>query len=167
MRVPSNTAEIFNFNEMKRLIVFPVLFACYFIALAQPGNKTHQEYWDKYRSEKVAFLTTYLELTPAEAEQFWPVYNQLEKERWEAQKVRRELEEKVLEAKESMANSRIKQLTREFAGSLKKEADMMVIYNEKFLEILPPGKVLKLYQGETEFRMHMIKKFRDKRRNGE
>ena len=115
----------------------------------------------------MAFLTTYLELTPEEAQQFWPVYNQLEKERWEAQKVRRELEEQVLEAKESMTNSKIKQLTREFAGSLKKEAEMLVIYNEQFLTILPPGKVLKLYQGENEFRIHMIKKFRDRRRNGE
>lgn len=152
---------------MKKIIAFHILILSVMSVLAQPNHKKHQEYWEKYQSEKVSFLTTYLELTPEEAQQFWPLYNQLEKERWEAQKVRREMEEKVLEARSSMAESKIRELTREFAGSLKHEADMLVTYNEKFLQILPPRKVLKLYQGETEFRMHMIKKFRDKKKNGE
>jgi uncharacterized damage-inducible protein DinB len=88
----------------------------------------------------------------------------LEKERWEAQKFRREMEEKVQEAEESMSDNNIKQLTREFAGSLQKEANLLVDYNEKFLEILPSGKVLRLYKAENEFRMHMIKKFRDRKK---
>jgi len=152
---------------MKRIIAFTFILAFTITVNAQPHNKKHHDWWEKYRAEKVAFLTSYLELTPEEAQQFWPVYNQLEKERWEAQKIRREMEEKVLEASETMAENKIEQLTRDFAGSLKKEANMLVAYNEKFLEILPPGKVLKLYKGETEFRMHMIKKFRDKRKNGD
>lgn len=152
---------------MKRILILSVMFGFAAAAFAQPGDKEHEDRWEKFRSEKVAFLTNYLELTPAEAQKFWPVYNQLEKERWEAQKTRKELEEKVQEAGESMTDNQIKQLTREFAGSLKKEANMAADYNEKFLDILPSGKVLKLYKAENEFRMHMIKKFRDRRRNGE
>lgn len=138
-----------------------ILFLSVF-AQAQPGNSEHKERWEKYRSEKIAFLTNYLDLSPDEAQKFWPLYNQLENERWDAQKLRKELEEKVLEAKETMPDHKIQELTREFAGSLKKEAEMLVIYNEKFLKILPAGKVLKLYKGESEFKMHMFKKFRDK-----
>jgi hypothetical protein len=152
---------------MKKIVLLTVMFAFIASGFAQPGNKEHEDRWEKYRAEKVAFLTNYLELTPTEAQKFWPVYNQLEKERWESQKTRKELEEKVLEAEESMTDNQIKQLTREFAGSLKKEADMAADYNEKFLDILPPGKVLKLYKAENEFRMHMIKKFRDQRRKGD
>lgn len=148
---------------MKKIVLLTVMFAFIASGFAQPGNKEHKDTWEKYRAEKVAFLTNYLELTPPEAQKFWPVYNQLETERWESQKTRKELEEKVLEAEESMTDNQIKQLTREFAGSLKKEADMAAEYNEKFLDILPPGKVLKLYKAENEFRMHMIKKFRDRK----
>lgn len=133
---------------------------------AQHSDKKHENKWDKYRSEKIAFLTSKLELTPAEAEKFWPVYNQLEKERWEAQKMRRQMEEKVRDAEESMSDEKITQLTRNFAGSWKKEADLLIEYNEKFLDILTPEKVLTLYKAESEFRMHMIKKFRDRRKNG-
>ena len=35
-------------------------------------------------SEKVAFLTIEMGITPEEAQAFWPVYNQVEKERDEA-----------------------------------------------------------------------------------
>ena len=152
---------------MNKVISFIIVSAFVFTAMAQSDTKEHESKWEKYRSEKVAFITTSLELTPDEAQKFWPLYNQLEKERWEAQKLRKELEGKVLEAKETMPDNKIKQLTREFAGSMKKEADVMTVYNEKFLEVLPPGKVLQLYKSESEFRMHMIKKFRDRRKNGQ
>lgn len=152
---------------MKKIVLFTVLLAFSLTTFAQSKDKDHETRWEKFRAEKVAFLTTNLELSPTEAQKFWPVYNQLEKERWEAQKFRREMEEKVQEAQESMSENKIKQLTREFAGSLQKEADLLVNYNEKFLEILPPGKVLRLYKAENEFRMYMIKKFRDRKKNGE
>jgi len=150
---------------MKKIFLFAVLLAFSYASVAQSKDKDHKSRWEKYRAEKVSFLTTSLELSPAEAQKFWPVYNQLEKERWEAQKFRREMEEKVLEAEETMSDNNIKQLTREFAGSLQKEANLLVDYNEKFLEILPPGKVLRLYKAENEFRMHMIKKFRDRKKD--
>ena len=36
-------------------------------------------------SEKIAFLTTAIGLTPGEAQAFWPVYNQMWEERGKAQ----------------------------------------------------------------------------------
>ena len=152
---------------MKKIITLFIVFTFVASAMAQPDDEKHKDKWEKYRSEKVAFLTAYLELSSTEAQKFWPVYNQLEKERWESQKLRKKLEERVLAAEESMSENKIKELTREFAGSLKNEANLMADYNEKFLDILPSGKVLKLYKAENEFRMHMIKKFRDRRKNGD
>ncbi len=137
----------------------PVLLSMGLCAFAQRNDESHKKNWEKFRAEKVAFLTSNLELSPAEAQKFWPVYNQLEKERWEAQQFRRQMEEKVVGATESMSDQKIKQLTREFAGSLQKEADLLANYNNKFLEILPAGKVLRLYKAENEFRMYMIKRF--------
>lgn len=36
---------------------------------------------EKMKTEKIAFLTSAMDLTPAEAEKFWPVYNDMENER--------------------------------------------------------------------------------------
>lgn len=124
----------------------------------------HKDRWERIRSEKVSFLTDKLELTPAEAQKFWPIYNELEQKRWEAQKCRRDLEVKVKEAEESLSDKEVIELTRDYAGNMEKEGALMINYNEKFLKILPPQKVLKLYKAENEFRMYMIQKYRDRRR---
>jgi len=131
------------------------------VAVKAQQKESHEARMEKYRTEKVSFLTTRLDLTPAEAEKFWPIYNQMEKERWEAQKSRRNLENKVSEAEESLSDNEIIKLTREFSGSMQNEGVLMASYNEKLLKVLPPKKVLKLYKTENEFRMHMIKKYRD------
>ncbi|MFW5755225.1 MAG: hypothetical protein ACOCWK_01400 [Tangfeifania sp.] len=154
---------------MKKIIAYTIMM--FVVAAttvnAQPGDKNHKNKWERFRAEKVAFLTTDLDLTPDEAQEFWPVYNQLEKERWEAHKHRENLEDKVRDAGENMSEREIIQLTREYAASMQNEADMMVEYNEKFLDILPPEKVLKLYKAENEFKFQMIKKFRDRKKNGD
>ena len=151
---------------MKQLsIILTVIFIFLADLVVEAKKDSFQDRREKYRSEKVAFLTSNLELTPNEAEKFWPVYNKLDKERWEAQKMRREMEAKVLEAEESLSGKNVTELTRKFAGSMHGEADILVKYNEEFLKILPPQKVLKLYKAENEFRMHMISKYRDRRKN--
>ena len=155
---------------MKKIIAFTIMMFVVSAATklnAQNDDKEPQNRWEKFRAEKVAFLTTELDLTPDEAQKFWPVYNQLEKERWESHKQREKLEDKVREAEYNMPEREIVQLTRDYASSLQKEANMMVEFNEKFLKILPPAKVLKLYKAENEFRFQMIKKFRDRKRNGD
>ena len=156
---------------MKKIISFTIMVFVVAAATtklsAQNDDREPKNKWEKFRAEKVAFLTTELDLTPEEAQKFWPVYNQLENERWEAHKHRQKLEEKVREAEDNLPEREIVHLTRDYAASMQKEANMMVEYNEKFLKILPPEKVLNLYKAENEFRFQMIKKFRDRKRNGD
>jgi hypothetical protein len=149
----------------KEIIIFlsGIIIFLNFTVNAQDRD-SHEERMEKYRAEKVSFLTTRLDFTPAEAEKFWPIYNQMEKERWEAQKSRRDLENKVKEAEETLSDNDVIKLTREFSGSMQKEGALLTNYNEKLLKVLPPKKVLKLYKTENEFRMYMIKKYRDKDR---
>ncbi len=124
----------------------------------------NRDRWERYRAEKVSFLTNKLDLTPEEAEKFWPVYNEMEKERGEVQRERRRLERDVLEATENLSDKEIIKLTRDFAGNMEKECHLGTKYNEQFLKILPPQKVLTLYKAENEFRMYMFRKFRDHQR---
>ncbi|NLO03596.1 MAG: hypothetical protein GX126_14970 [Bacteroidales bacterium] len=151
---------------MKQIIINTLIILIAVIN-SQAQKSSHAEKLEKYRSEKVAFLTSKLDLNSNEAQKFWPVYNQLEKEKWEIQKSRRAIEEKIRDAEASLSEAEIIKLTRNFAGSMQKEADIMIKYNEKFLKLLPPQKVLNLYQAENEFRVYMIKKFRDRRKNGD
>jgi hypothetical protein len=145
----------------RKLFIAFTVFLLFIIDPAFAQEQTHEARWEKIKAEKVAFLTTQLALTSAEAEKFWPVYNEMEQQRWDAQKARRELENKVSEAEESLSESEIVKLTRDFAGSMAKEGALMSGYNEKLLKVIPAKKVLKLYKAENEFRMNMIRKYRD------
>lgn len=152
---------------MKNLFVFIISCTLFYgVKVNAQDDKHNKDRWEKFRTEKIAFLTDKLELTPTEAQKFWPVYNQMDKERWQAQILRRDLEMKVKEAKETLSEKEIIKLTREYASGMQTEANMVVKYNEEFLKILSPKKVLKLYQTENDFRMHMIKKYRDGERGG-
>jgi len=150
-------------KEMKKeiIIILSGIIVLLNFAVNAQDKESHEARMEKFRAEKVSFLTTRLDFTPAEAEKFWPIYNQREKERWEAQKSRRELENKVTEAEETLSDKEVIKLTREYSGSLQKEAELMASYNEKLLNVLSPKKVLKLYKTENEFRMNMIRKYRD------
>jgi hypothetical protein len=153
---------------MKQIIFLLTLgiFLITQINVSAQRSEESKKRWEKYRAEKVAFLTTNLDLTPEEAQNFWPIYNKMDKEKSEAQRKRRELEHKVRDAGETLSDEDIVKLTREFAMTMEKEGALPNKYNEEFLKILPPQKVLKMYKVEGEFRMHMIKRYRDQRKNG-
>jgi len=59
------------------LILFLVSFSFY----AQ--NEKTDEKREKIKAYKVSFLTTELELTPTEAEKFWPIYNAYDDKQFE------------------------------------------------------------------------------------
>ncbi len=151
-----------NIKMKREFIIFLLgIIVLLNLSVNAQDKESHEARMEKYRAEKVSFLTTRLDFTPAEAEKFWPIYNQMEKERWEAQKSRRDLENKVTEAEETLSDNEVIKLTREFSGSMKKEGELTASYNEKLLKVLSPKKVLKLYKAENEFRMNMIRKYRN------
>jgi hypothetical protein len=123
--------------------------------------------FEKFKSQKIAFLTEKMNLSTKEAENFWPVYNQYEKDRMELQQHRRELEQKTRDENTKFSDQEVIKITRDIAATFKKEADNVAGYNEKFLKILPPQKVLQLYRAENQFRAHMFEQFRKKRDEGD
>src|SRR5690606_1178834 len=53
-------------------IIAPLLFL---VATLSLSSQEKQD-WEKIKSLKVAFITEKLELTPKEAQSFWPIYNE-------------------------------------------------------------------------------------------
>lgn len=111
-------------------------------------------------SQKVAFVTQKLQLTPEEAEKFWPVYNAASEEVWKASK-------KTLRAIAALVNS-----TKDDASQSEEEIKKLVAnldnckineiktFNKLFTEIskvLPLKKAAKIYGIEEQFRQHLIK----------
>ncbi|MCF8358928.1 MAG: hypothetical protein K9H26_09235 [Prolixibacteraceae bacterium] len=153
---------------MKRnlLLIIFLLFSVSLLAGTFRGDKFD---FDKFKARKVAYITEAIDLTPAEAEVFWPVYNELEKKRFELMQERRKTEEIMEGETKKMSDAEYTELSRKMASFMKSESDLIIEYNEKFLDILPPKKVVELYKAEHSFREELLKEYRhrkDKDRNG-
>ena len=151
---------------MKKILLILLSIAIAIPAIAQPEPNKQQQRNQRYQqiqSAKIAFFTAELELTPKEAEEFWPVYNQYWKERETViRRVQSTLRNvnRSLKGEQTMTDAEIKNQLEIYISGSSEEGAIHKSYFEKFLKILPPKKVAKLYIAEEEFRMKMIHQLR-------
>lgn len=128
------------------------------ISLALPAAAQKKTDWkEKIMSEKIAFFTTEMNLTPEEAQEFWPVYNAYCKEEDEAHrkimKTFKELNEAISSEKSS------KEISAYLNRYLKAREEKRELSNgaaARFMKVLPDEKVARLYIAEEKFRRNQI-----------
>lgn len=144
---------------MKKIItIIAAATAILCFSTAASANKRCGEDWkEKMQSEKIAFLTTEIGLTPEEAQAFWPVYNQVEKEKDEAM-------HNVIKAYKELSKA-IEEGSKDVAALLDKYITALAKMNEvengvaaKYKAVLPVEKVAKLYVSEERFRRNHIRR---------
>jgi len=146
---------------MKKLYTAIVLVIVFFTGLnAQERRGGSPEMFEKIKAEKISFFTSKLDLKPAEAQAFWPIYNEFEKKRFEIKQQIHEFERMPEEEFAKLSDSEIEKLTNNYIGSFEKDALLLKEYNKQFLKILPKKKVLMMYRTENEFRSHLIREYR-------
>lgn len=142
--------------KLSILLAFVIVFS--FHAKAQRDSNGDNGY-DRYQARKISFMTEQLELTPAQAQEFWPVYNEYERKRLDVQQKRREEEENIQENYDSYSENDFKKLNEEIISLYVEEAELMEEYNKKFLDILPAKKVVIIGKLENDFRYDMIREY--------
>ena len=144
---------------MRKVLIIATMLACFGIS-AQAHKGCGKDWKDKMNSEKIAFLTAEMDITPEEAQVFWPVYNQVEKEKDAA------FEEVIKTYKAlSAAVEQNAEISKCLDAYLKAQEKMRETDNnaaEKFKAVLPVEKVAKLYLGEEKFRRQHIRKLHNK-----
>jgi hypothetical protein len=146
---------------MKKLILISIFSVFSFTCLtAQDRKWPSPEMFEKIKAEKISFFTSKLELTPSEAQAFWPVYNEFEKKKFDLQRQIHEFERMPDEKIANLSESEIEKMTSNYIGSIEKQAMLLKEYNKEFLKILPKKKVLMMYRTENEFRSHLIREYK-------
>lgn len=115
--------------------------------IAQTGDgQTRKE---QKEAQRIAFLTERLDLTPDEAEKFWPVYREYKKAQVDLRRTEKPKRQgKVAE----MSDDELEKLLDAMIDFKQKELDLKKKYHGKFKEILPIKKVAKLYHAEEQFK---------------
>lgn len=119
-----------------------------------PGKGFDREAWaQKVQAEKIAFLTSQLNLTPEEAQVFWPVYNQAQAEKREAMKKVNDLSREMKQAvKDEKSDKEIEKLIKAYVEAQEELVEVDAKFTPKFLKVLPAAKVAKLINAEERFK---------------
>jgi hypothetical protein len=143
----------------------PVILSLSFLFILFTWAQAQDNQYEKIKSIKIAYITEQLSLTPAEAEVFWPVYNDFENRRNLIRDERKKVIDNFKTNAETMSEKDVSKVLDEYIGFCTDENDLMILYNKKLKEILPPEKVMKLHLAEIQFRHHLIEQLREQRHN--
>lgn len=141
---------------MKKIILSVLLICIGFTSvLAQQGRQAQQ----RIEAQKVAYITKKLELTPSEAEVFWPIYNQFHKERKAInQKYKR---------KKQLVNMTDEEVEQHLLGSFEKDQELLDLRKEFYKEMkvkFSARKMAMLYVAEKEFKATILDKWKQSRK---
>ncbi|WP_298903347.1 hypothetical protein [uncultured Psychroserpens sp.] len=141
---------------MKKTLITLLFIA---LTLSAFGQKKQQK--DKIRSLKIAFITDQLDLTEAEAQKFWPIYNAHDKEmemlRINGREKRRKLNI------ESLTENEAKKALKDLVAFEKEMHALKAELTENLLTAIPAKKILKLRFAETAFNKRMLEEMKKRR----
>ncbi len=142
------------------------------ITLAQkdgppPPNKEKRgerqmERRENIETMKIGFITKKLDLTPEEAEKFWPVYNQYNTKLQDIRKKRREDFRDAKQKFDELSDKEVEMAIDNDMICRQKELDIQKEYHAKFKTVLSVKKVARLYEAEEQFKMELLNKLKDK-----
>lgn len=147
-------------KNMKRTLILILSALMLTASLTVSAAENCQGDWkQKMMSEKIAFLTMEMGITPEEAQEFWPVYNEIDKMRDEAMRKVfhsfKALEDGIAAGK---SDKEISKLLDAYLDALEAQGKVEEEAREKYEDVLPVDKLAKLYVSEEKFRRQHIRR---------
>jgi Spy/CpxP family protein refolding chaperone len=118
---------------------------------------------EELQSQKIAFFTQELSLTPEEAQKFWPVYNESSKKLHQARRlINASLKElnNAIKGENTANDSQIKSLMDNYFKACNEEIKIQSELFEDLTKVLPVEKAAKTFSLEERFRVMLIKQLR-------
>ena len=143
---------------MKKLMI--ILF------LATLGMNAQDRKFEEIKAHKTAFITEQVNLTSAQAEKFWPIYNKHEQEVMALRKTQ-------LEGFKTLRNKNVDDLSEAKAkamllkhGQVKAQLTKKMVQLISLLEgVITPQQTIKLLMAEEGFKKRLLKRFRGRNQN--
>lgn len=137
---------------MKKLLFIVFLLFSTLMVTAQDRS----EHRERIKALKTAHITEGLNLTPEEAQKFWPVYNEFEERRRSLYRQERACVGDVAEMDEEAASQKL----QEYVELEKQDYLLKKRYYEDLRKIFSAKRIMKLKQVEDEFNIKMMRQYR-------
>ena len=158
--------------KMKRLLLTVMIaFVAGAAALNGQGQGYGQGYGqgamrgdtEKLTAYKIAFFTRNLDLTPEEAEKFWPLYNDYSARKSKLQTDRLSLMRYTAQNQSNMSEGEISSAAERLMQSFSDESELVVTFNESIKKVLPPAKIIRLYHVENQYKQQLLRELNQRR----
>ncbi|MFS4415267.1 hypothetical protein [Maribacter sp. 2307ULW6-5] len=130
-----------------------------FGALAQQNERL-----ERVKALKVAFFTERLDLSPEEAEAFWPIYNAHETRMQALRQRERDHKRESGSDIATMTDKEAEAVIKEILVQEKERAQEKERFIMDMGKTLSPKKTLLLLQAETDFKRQLLRQYGQKRR---
>lgn len=145
---------------LKSIIVL-VLFVGFSFPLIAQDSESKLEQVREIKSQRIAFFTEKIGLTPEEAQIFWPIYNDYWAKKNEIISTRKEKMTYFADHSNNMSNDEMIRYADQYISFEMALAELLDEYHIKFKKILPIEKVMKIYLADYEFKTYLLKKIRE------
>ena len=146
---------------MKKTLIFGLLLSTAAV-MAQPkmGDRAELEKKkEKIEAIKVAYITEELELTVAESQAFWPVYNELQSKEHELREKQR-ANFMSLKKDEEISEKELETMIYKMSDIHIAIEELRKSYLDDFIDILGAKKMLQLMKAEKEFGRRMMERMK-------
>jgi hypothetical protein len=144
---------------MKRGVAFLIILLTISISLVRGQNPN----MEKLNAYKIAFFTKKMNLTSQEAEKFWPVYNEFQERKSHIQQDKILLNRNFNQNGATMTDKELTEAGDKYIALEMQEASLNQEFHNKFKEILPPAKVIRLYQAENQYKLQLLNELQNRK----
>mgnify|MGYP001304237836 CR=1 FL=1 len=149
---------------MKKTLIFGLMLSAAAV-VAQPniGDRAELEKKkEKIEAIKVAYLTEALELTVAESQAFWPVYNERQNKEHELREMQRKGFKKL--SGDEQSDKEVEKMLYSFADTQIAIEELRKSYLDDFINVIGAKKTAKLMRAEKEFGRKMMERMKGRDR---
>ena len=135
------------------------------------AQESRAERFERIEAEKISFITNELNLTPTEAQKFFPIYTQYHKEistlKHERRSLRRLRNNPKMEHKKISGNAFNSGAgaDRDILAFDAKELEVKKIYRKRFASVVGQARASRFFEVEEEFRNYLLRELQQRRRD--
>jgi Spy/CpxP family protein refolding chaperone len=146
---------------MNKILTTLFTLMAFLSAYAQPMDSKMKS---KIENIKIGVITQAVDLTPAQAQQFWPIYNKYSQD---LKSIRKDFKESIqMSRAEDATEAQMQQVLTQLSTAKQQELDLQKKYQADFLRVISPKQLLDLYAAEKRFNAELARRIMEKRKGG-
>jgi len=147
---------------MYKIISFLTLIMLYSSLVFSQGHRGEKspEMRAKIEAQKISYITQQLELSPEEAQQFWPFYNEMSKKKDAFHLEFRQLVRSLKGNSENLSDDELIKISDRMADLKVEKAKMEREYHYKFKKVLSAKQILDLHLTEKQFQGMLLRRIK-------